>query len=198
MIKKSALPHNLILKELSTTQDVKTLAGRLTAHQVVTLWDIRLPDFWQNHQISQQKALVFDHNDCKYDIIFGTNFLSKVGIKLNYDTALMEWYDVTLPVHSQQGIDSKEFNAMEDSNIQLEDELFGEDWLQCYATHILDARYEFTDVKDVIDQLTYLNTQQKAYLLQNLMENAQMFDGTLGVYPHKKVHWPKPLAGRKI
>ena len=36
MIKKSALPHNLILKELSTLQDVKTLAGRLMAHQVVT------------------------------------------------------------------------------------------------------------------------------------------------------------------
>ena len=37
MIKKSALPHNLILKELSTSQDVKTLDGRLTACQVVTL-----------------------------------------------------------------------------------------------------------------------------------------------------------------
>ena len=31
MIKKSALPHNFILKELSTLQDAKTLAGRLTA-----------------------------------------------------------------------------------------------------------------------------------------------------------------------
>ena len=73
-------------------------------------------------------------------------------------------------------------------NIQLEDELFREDWLQCYATHILDAKYKFTDVKDVIDQLTHLNTQKKADLLQVLMENAKMFDGTLGVYPHKKVH----------
>ena len=78
---------------------------------------------------------------------------------------------------------------MEDMyNIQLKDELFGKDWLQCYATHILDARYEFTDVKDVIDQLTHLNTQQKADLLQVSMENAQMFNGTLGIYPHKKVH----------
>ena len=37
MIKKSALPHNLILKELGAMQDVKTLASRLTARQVVTL-----------------------------------------------------------------------------------------------------------------------------------------------------------------
>ena len=28
----------------------------------------------------------------------------------------------------------------------------------------------------------------KANLLQVLLENAQMFDGTLGMYPHKKVH----------
>ena len=74
-------------------------------------------------------------------------------------------------------------------NIQLEDDLFGEDWLQCYATHILDARYKFTNVKDVIDQLIHFNTQQKAELLQVLTENAQMFDGTLGVYPHKKCIW---------
>ena len=64
-------------------QDVKTLAGRLTAHQVITLQNMHLPEFDKNHRISQQKALVFDHDDCKYDIIFGTYFLSKVGIKLN-------------------------------------------------------------------------------------------------------------------
>ncbi len=53
---------------------------------------------------------------------------------------------------------------------------------------MLCAKFEFTDVKDIIDQLTHLNTQQKADLLQVLMENAKMFDGTLSVYPHKKVH----------
>ena len=54
MIKKSALPHNLTLKELSTLQDVKTLAGRLTAHQVVTLQYVRLLEFDTNCQISQK------------------------------------------------------------------------------------------------------------------------------------------------
>ncbi len=78
---------------------------------------------------------------------------------------------------------------MEDMyNTQLKDEPFGKDWLQCYATHILDARYKFTNVKDVIDQFTQFHTHQKADLLQVLTENAQMFDGTLGVYPNKKVH----------
>ncbi len=36
--------------------------------------------------------------------------------------------------------------------------------------------------------LTYLNAHQKADLLWVLQESNKMFDGTLGVYPHKKLH----------
>ena len=135
---KSALPYNLILKELSTLQDVKTLADRQTAHQVITLRDIHLPEFDKNRGISQQKALVFHHDDCKSDIILGTNFLSKVGIKLNYNTGLMEWYDVTLPLHPHRWIDAKECDLMEDMyNIQPKDITltscvpFYEDFMKC-------------------------------------------------------------------
>jgi hypothetical protein len=36
--------------------------------------------------------------------------------------------------------------------------------------------------------LTHLNAHQKADLLRVQQENNKMFDGTLGTYPHKKVH----------
>ena len=72
--------------------------------------------------------------------------------------------------------------------IQAEDELFGEDWLNCYVTNILDAKYKWTDVADVVDKLSHLNAHQKKELLQVLQENSSMFDGTLGCYPHHKVH----------
>ncbi len=78
---------------------------------------------------------------------------------------------------------------MEDMfHIQVKDEIFGEDWLECFAAEILDAKYEKTDVAEVVKGLTHLNAHQKAYLLQVLQENNKMFDGTLVVYPHKKVH----------
>jgi hypothetical protein len=73
-------------------------------------------------------------------------------------------------------------------HIQVEDEIFGEDWLECFATEILDAKYEKTDVFEVVKGLAHLNAHQKADLLRVLQENNKMFDGTLGVYPHKKVH----------
>ncbi len=73
-------------------------------------------------------------------------------------------------------------------HIHVEDELFGEeDWLECFATEILDAKYEKTDVVEVVKGLTHLNAHQKADLLQVLQENDKLFNGTLGVYPHKKV-----------
>ncbi len=79
---------------------------------------------------------------------------------------------------------------MEDMfHIQVKDELFGEDWLKSFTTEILDAKYEKTDVVEVMKRLTHLNAHQKAVLLWVLQENKKMFDETLDVYPHKKVHF---------
>jgi hypothetical protein len=63
-------------------------------------------------------------------------------------------------------LDSKEFDAMEETfHIQVKDKIFTEDWLECFTTEILDAKYEKTDVAEVVKGLTHLNTHQKADLL---------------------------------
>jgi len=114
MIKKSALPPKVITKTISETRNVTTLAGKIQAQEVVTLRDLRLPEFNKNRHISQQKALVFDNDKVKYDIILGTNFISKTGIKLNYPEGIMEWFDCLIPLTPPGGLDSKDFDAMED------------------------------------------------------------------------------------
>jgi hypothetical protein len=130
---------------------------------------------------------VIHNNNAKYDIIMGTNFLSETGIKLNYSEGNMEWFDCSIPLHPPGGLDSKEFDAMEEVfHIQVKDKIFGEDWLECFATEILDTKYEKTDAAEVVKGLTHLNAHQKADLLQVLQENNKMYDGTLGVYPHKR------------
>ena len=85
LIKKSSVPRGVILKDLSNGKCIETLSGQVMAQQVVTLHDLRLPEFDKNRRIAQQKALVFNNNNCRYDMILGTNFLSKTGIKLDYD-----------------------------------------------------------------------------------------------------------------
>ncbi len=47
-------------------------------------------------------------------------------------------------------------------HIQLNDKIFGEDWLKSFATEILDAKYKKTDVVKVMKGLTHLNAHQKA------------------------------------
>ncbi len=189
MIKRSALPKGVIAKLLGDTKLAKTLTGHLKTQEVITIRNLRLPKFDKNRRINQQKVLVFDNDNIKYDIILGTNFLSKTGIKLNYSEGNMEWFDFSIPLHPPGGLDSKEFGTMEDMfHIQVKDEIFGKDWLECFATEILDAKYEKTDEAEVVKGLPHLNAHQKADFLQVLQENDKTFNRTLGVYPHKKVH----------
>jgi hypothetical protein len=204
MIKRSALPKGVITKLLGDTKLVRTLAGHLKTQEVVRMQDIRLPEFDKNRRINQQKVLVFDNNNVKYNIILGTNFLSKTRIQLNYSEGNMEWFDCSIPLCPPGDLDLNKFDAMEDMfHIQVEDELIGKNWLKCFATEILDAKYERTDEVEVVKVLTHLNAHQKADLLRVLQENNKMFNGTLGVYPHIKVHIDidpnaKPVHSRHI
>ena len=71
-----------------------------------------------------------------------------------------------------------------------EEQLFGRDWYDpaCFAAAILDAKYEKVDVDDVVEQLTHLSQSQRDDLLKVLKNFTKLFDGTLGVYPHRKFH----------
>ena len=68
----------------------------------------------------------------------------------------MKGFDCSIPLCPPGAFDSKEFNAMEDMfHIQVEDKLFGQDWIQSFATTILDSKYKWTDVAEVVDKLTH-------------------------------------------
>ena len=55
MIKRSCIPKQAVLTELGETKSVRTLAGKLKSQQVVTMRDVRLPEFDKNRRISQQR-----------------------------------------------------------------------------------------------------------------------------------------------
>jgi hypothetical protein len=73
MIKRSALPKGVITKLLGDIKLVRTLAGHPKMQKVITMQDLRLPEFNKNRHINQQKVLVFDNCNVKYDIILSTN-----------------------------------------------------------------------------------------------------------------------------
>ncbi len=78
----------------------------------------------------------------------------------------MEWFHCSIPLCPPGGLDSNKLDAMEGMfHVQVEDKIFSEDWLECFATEILDAKYERADVVEVVKGLTHLNMHQKANLL---------------------------------
>ncbi len=85
---KALSQSNLVISNLWGPLQVKP-----KTQKVATIQDLRLPKFDKNRHINQQKVLVFDNNNVKYDIILSINLLSKTGFKSNYSEGNMEWFD---------------------------------------------------------------------------------------------------------
>jgi hypothetical protein len=167
------------------------LEGSYTSSEMVVLCNLRLPKLDKNRNVDQQKTLLFDADSCRYNVILGAGFLSKTGINVKYSTGTISWFDNELPLSDRHYLQSKDFLAMSETiEIQLGDDFFGMNQYDptCYASEILDAKYEKVLVDDVIDQLNHLNAQQKNDPKQVLNEHTKLFDGALGVYPQKNPH----------
>ncbi len=98
-----------------------------------------------------------------------------------------QWITIAQPT----SLESEDSDAMAHIvEIQQEKEPFGMDWYDstCYAVEILDSKYEKVEVDEVTNHLTHLSLWQKEDLKQVLQEHSKLFDGTLGVYPHRKFH----------
>ena len=75
---------------LNESKGMNTLAGHINVNTMVKLWDLRLPEFNKNMSIESHNALVFD-TPCRNNIIFGIDFLNKVGMKINFENSVVEW-----------------------------------------------------------------------------------------------------------
>jgi hypothetical protein len=53
--------------------------------------------FSRYRNVDQQKALVFQSETCKYDVILGADFFGKISTDAKYSTGTMKWFDNELP-----------------------------------------------------------------------------------------------------
>jgi hypothetical protein len=80
MINRKCLPRNCQMCKISNIRKIGTLAGSYTSSEMVVLRNLRLPELDNSCNVDQQKALIFDSESCRYDVILGADFLSKTGI----------------------------------------------------------------------------------------------------------------------
>ena len=154
--------------------------------RAVKLHDLRLPKFDNNRKMDSINALIFDKK-CQYDMILGSYFLDKAGITLCYLTRKVKWYEEEIPFRDPHSTKNQELLAMADAlEVQHEDAFLGEEWIDnMFANPILDARYEKADLPNIVSKMSNLDYNQKQDLLKVLQKHDKLFNGTLGVYPHK-------------
>ena len=189
-INRKALPRQCKPFTVKQGRKINTLVGPGLSNEMVVMEDIRLPELDKNRRVNQHKLFVFDH-ETRYDVILGTDFLTKTGIDIKYSTGTIQWFDNELPMRDPLSMTNEEFLAMTDVVEQQGlEELYGMDWYDptCYAIEILDAKYEAISTDEVVEQCTHLNAEQKADLKLVLSGFQTLFSGKLGVYPHRKFH----------
>jgi len=94
LINKKCLPKACKPCPISQSMMVNTLAGSYQPSAMVKMRNIRLPELDKNRNVDQQKALTFESDTCKYDVILGAGFLTKAGIDVKYSTGTIEWFEM--------------------------------------------------------------------------------------------------------
>ena len=77
LIYKKCLPRHCKPCKISSSRKVNTLAETYTSAEIVIMHNLRLPEFDKNRNVNQQKALVFQSETCKCNVILGTDFFDK-------------------------------------------------------------------------------------------------------------------------
>ena len=108
LVKASIVPKKATAVELSNSKAIKTISGTMNATKVIHMRGIKLPEFDKNRRISEHKALIFD-NSCKYDVILGADFLTKIGMDIKYSTGRIKLYVNPLPIGKLWLLNSKEY-----------------------------------------------------------------------------------------
>jgi hypothetical protein len=90
MSNRKCLPRYHQVCKISSSRKISTLAGSYISSEMVVLYNLRLPELNKNRNVDQQKALIFDANSCRYDVILGADFLSKTGIDVKYSAGTIE------------------------------------------------------------------------------------------------------------
>jgi hypothetical protein len=159
LISCKCLPRHCKPCAITNKCQIHTLVGTCAAKEMVVMRKIRLPEFNKKRVVEEQKAFVFG-GQCKYNVFFGADFLSKTGIDIKYSSGIIEWFDNKLSMRNPHHLDDKEYLAMaEILEVQCEaGQLFGMDWYDptFYASEILDAKYGEVSTDDVVDQLTHV------------------------------------------
>ena len=179
MIHDRCLPKGCVPTVLTNTVTSNTIAGNFTSNTCVYMREIILPEFDRNKKIDGQGAFVFQE-DCRYDVIFGRDFLSKTGLDIRFANNTMQWMNVT--------VEMKDIPPMRLGRINQNQNDDNDDEKEMFATMILDAKYDGASPEKVAALQTHLTQTQRNDIKNLVAKYPTLFSNTLRKYPHRKIH----------
>ena len=181
MAHERILPRGCTPTLLDNPTTSTTIAGTFTSKRSVCLRDLVLPEFDRNKKIDYQGAYVFG-GECRYDVILGRDFLSKVGMKFDFSKNTITWEDVEVAMRSAEG-------ELHDRVLDSTDEAYEcaelEDKLDAFSSTILDAKYESHTPDEVADKQVHLTPAQRSDIKRLVTKYNKLFSGELRKYPHR-------------
>jgi hypothetical protein len=112
-----------------------------------------------------------------YDMIIGTDLMSDLGIKLNFQDASVEWDEASIPF--------KHKDAKFETDLHIEDSRAVRE-STTRMKQILDATYEKTELTQIVSECTHLSKTERRLLHTVLQEYESLFDGTLGSWNNEE------------
>ncbi len=88
-IKKSSIPAGCN-GTTTTVVTGQTMAGTFTSNQALTCNNVSFPEFFRARSFESVGARIF-FSECRYDVIFGRDLISQMGLILDFKDGYMEW-----------------------------------------------------------------------------------------------------------
>lgn len=178
IVLKSYVSQNSVISNGDTATTWTTMGGKFTTTKVANLC-FTLPEFSTSKEILWPVHVDETNNpkNSPYDLILGIDFLTSLGIILDFSKKTIRWGDTELEmkekgvIQDAYAIDLLYTMSQEPSVLQKAEER---------QARILDADYSKIEMDEYIETLDHLDSSQKELLLATLKQFSELFGGGLG------------------
>ena len=150
LVSQAAVRH--LKKTVTKGTMFSTTAGFFSIHGKCWV-KLKFPEFNSMAEINENVHVTKTLSN--YNLIIGQDMLHKLGVDISFSSKTMTWNDVSIdmkpPIYSRKDV------------FHVEEELFVSNKTD-RITKILDAKYKPVNLKDLTDNLSQLNNNQKEQL----------------------------------
>ena len=167
---------------MGNPQTLHNNAGHVQVKRLFYGKQLFFPEFCKTRMIPNANVRMFDIPHSRYDIIVGRDILGH-GFILDHARNVITWDGLSISMHETS-------TSTSTSTTVTTNFICPHTALTVYAASSqlkLQAKYEHSLPKDVVQTCTHLSESQQSDLLHLLTKFSKLFSGKLGRYVHKKI-----------